>query len=181
MRPAVTHDERGGRLAEERVDGPVVRYVLDVDGYRIDEGDSMLSFDEWADALREAGYCEGAIVLEAPGQDPLELADAVPFLVTHLCFGALESLADDRPVTVGFFLTGIDVAASVRDDEVWFELTGGGTFHAEKRATLRALYECGARFTAFHTRLWGPDPERAADVANLEAARAAAEAVLARV
>ncbi|UJP40516.1 hypothetical protein [Cellulomonas palmilytica] len=168
-------------MADDEVAGPVVRYVLDVDGFRIDEGDSMLAFDEYADPVRAAGYCEGAVVLESPGREPLELEDAVPFLVTHLCFGALGPLADDRPVTVPFFLTGIDVVAAVRDDEVWLDVATGGRFHDEKRATLRALYACGARFAAFHARLWEGYPDRAGEVANLEAARAAAEAVVARV
>ncbi len=79
----------GDRLSDDQVDGLVVRYVLDVDGYRIDEADSMLRFEEYADAVRAAGYCEGAVVLEAPAGDPLVLEDAVPSLVTHLCFGAV--------------------------------------------------------------------------------------------
>lgn len=170
----------GRGLADEQVDGPVVRYVLDVDGYRVDEGDSMLAFDEYADAVRAGGYCEGAVVVEVPGAS-LALEDAVPSLVTHLCFGALDALADDRAVTVPFFLTGVDVVASVRDDEVWLELATGGEVHADKRATLRALYECGERFTAFHARLWAGHPERAGEVANLEAARVAAASVLTRV
>lgn len=169
-------------MADDPVDGDglVVRYVLDVDGYRIDEAESMLQFDEYADSVRAGGYCEGAIVLDAPGQEALSLDDALPFLVTHLCFGSLDGLSAGQTVTVPFFLTGIDVVASVRDREVWLDLAGGGSFHYEKVATMRGLYECGVRFSRFYARLWAGRPDRDLDVANLDRMREAAGAVLER-
>lgn len=169
-------------MADDQVEGEglVVRYVLDVDGYRIDEADSMLQFDEYAASIRADGYCEGAIVLEAPGQERLSLDDAVPVLVTHLCFRSLEGLMADETVTVPFFMNGVDVVASVREGEVWLELTGGGSFHYEKRALMRGLYECGVRFSTFYARLWAGHPDRELDLANLDRVREAAGAVLDR-
>ncbi len=83
--------------------------------------------------------------------------------------------------TVPFFLTGVDVVASVRGDEVWLELTGERAFHREQRELLHALYECGARFCTFYERLWDGHPDRALDVTNLDQARAATAAALARL
>ncbi|GEA82720.1 hypothetical protein CUD01_31640 [Cellulomonas uda] len=98
----------GDRLSDDQVDGLVVRYVLDVDGYRIDEAASMLRFEEYADAVRAA-------------------------------------------------------------------------FHHEKRELLQALYQCSARFCTFYSRLWDGHPDRALDVTNLDQARAATAAALARL
>lgn len=158
-------------------EGLVVRYVLDVDGGRIDEDDSMLRFDEYAASIRAGGYCEGALVLEAPGQARLSLDDAVPSLVTHLCFRALDRLNADETVTVPFFMAGVDVVASVRDGEVWLELTGEEPFHYDKRALLRGLFDCGVRFSRFYARLWAGSPGQEGNLANLARVREAAAAV----
>lgn len=138
----------------------------------------MLRFDEYAASIRAAHYCEGAIVIEPSGQEPLRLHDALPSLVTHLCFGALAGLSSGRTVTVPFFMSGVDVAASVLDGSIALSLSSGGSVHADKDAMLLALYDCGARFTRFHTRLWAEDPAHELDVANLERERRAAAAVL---
>lgn len=150
-------------------DGLSVQYTLDVEGgLRIDEADSMLRFDEYASSIQAAQYCEGAIVLKAPGQEPLNLNDALPSLITHLCFRSLEKLRINETVTVPFFMSGNDVVASIQGRELWLNLTLGGTFHYEKQALMRALFECGLRFSNFYARLWAANPLFEGDLANLK-------------
>jgi hypothetical protein len=161
------------------VDGLTVRYVLDVGADRIDEADSMLQFDDYAASIRSARYCEGAVILAAEGQESLALNDALPFLVKELCFRSMRPLSDGKSVTVPFFMTGVDVVASVHGGQIELSLTLGGSFHFEKRSMMNALFQCGRRFTAFHSRLWAGLPDHRLDVANLEQECADAAQVLA--
>src|SRR5690349_4969789 len=125
------------------VDGLTVRYVLDVGADRIDEADSMLQFDDYAASIRSARYCEGAVILAAEGQESLALNDALPFLVKELCFRSMRPLSDGKSVTVPFFMTGVDVVASVHGGQIELSLTLGGSFHFEKRSMMNALFQCG--------------------------------------
>ena len=87
---------------------------------------------------------------------------------------------DDEVATVPFFLTGATWSRRCTVTRC-VELTGERAFHHEKRELLQALYQCGARFCTFYSRLWDGHPDRALDVTNLDQARAATAAALARL
>lgn len=119
------------------------------------------ALDEHLEALERQEVLEGALVIEAPGQPRLEVADELWAVVANLCFRCVEDLStSDRECWV-YTVTNADAHVVVLSMASQLRLLSeyGPVVTAPREPLLQALLACGERFMDLLERLGKPQRE----------------------
>jgi hypothetical protein len=137
------------------------------------------ALDRHREAIARQEVLEGALVIEAPGQPRLEVADELWAVVANLCFRCVDELSTgDRECWV-YTVTNADAHVVVLSMASLLRLLSehGPVVTVQREPLLQALFACGERFMGLLERLGESQREFAEELRPYAArARAALDA-----